>query len=1006
MPARPAPIAEFLALVRFAAARRAVVVALARLVVGVGVVGGGAIALVMATARGDLGRYLGTAALLAWGLGVAVWSWRAWRLEYRSVLVAARTLARERRAEPPGLSDELLAAAELEDPEALPPAQSRELAEIYVSSVADRVGKLAPQSLVRPLPVARMAVAMLLAVAVPAGLTATSAGRLAWDRLRSGVDGRPPRPPTPIWSSLQVELTYPEHTRRPPRQIPNPSGALRAPAGTLVALDVRLTEPADVARLVVNYDAPEPSQAPAPTVVTLTPAADQRWQGSFVLRSSGVWTVALFDEADDQGATARATSPPARLELEPDNPPELELLPLPADQREPTEIDRIDLRFRARDDFGLGAATLVYELADGTRRRLPAGDGEGRRAWQQRTTWDLAAVPIDRRGELTYFIEIRDNDPGLGLVPLPDPPGKVVRSARHKLLVRDEESEHARNVESLRGIRDRAVDMLALRMTAAPFTTRPAEADVARRHALLGEARHIHLLAQGLLTRISDTVDALALDRMVPPREVRILIEVHRRLYELHRAESALHEQLPPGGEATRPSEIPKLLQRIARHNPREVSQLEDDIIRLDDLVDGQIVADLERLLARLQASQQKLLELLEKLAAGDESVREQIDQLEQRIREDMRRVSSARARLRKEVGDEYMNLDAFKAIEDRLKQQNLRGSLERGDTEDALRAARETLDQIGQLRDAVGQRAASDEDARLSPEERARMELLRGLSRLKDDQTQLTRESSGLERRWRELVEETDLSAERGADTRARASLRSLEAINDARLGREGRRGYEDARAQLEALERLADTDAPDPLALFDAARLARRGLEQARAGAESGEREAKALERLLRRVRATQAALFRALPQPAAALPADQRERSQSAAEGQRSLEQRLSELAQRSPAGDLLPPPGQSALRMAGRAMRDAAGAFGTTDPIGAGEASRDAVEGIERAIESLRRSNPPPPPPQRAQEASTEAERDRSLRDALMEAMRENPPDGYDEPIERYYEELLQ
>ena len=42
---------------------------------------------------------------------------------------------------------------------------------------------------------------------------------------------------------------------------------------------------------------------------------------------------------------------------------------------------------------------------------------------------------------------------------------------------------------------------------------------------------------------------------------------------------------------------------------------------------------------------------------------------------------------------------------------------------------------------------------------------------------------------------------------------------------------------------------------------------------------------------------------------------------------------------------------------------------------------------------------------AGEASTEAEQDRSLRDALLDAMREGAPPGYDEPVSRYYEELL-
>lgn len=1006
MPAHPAPIGEFLVRVRRVGARRTIAASIGRFIVGTVAIGLVALAFVLLTERGDLGQLgtlLGVAAL---AVAVAVVGVRRWMLAYGSALLAARTIAQAQRTTPASLGHELLAATELDDERRVAAHQSRQLAGHYVGEIAGRIRELNPAHVVPPLawgPFVRITITM---VVLGFAITMTSGGRVAAQQLWLGTDGRPPEPPTPLWSSLEARLDYPSHTNRPPRTVPNPSGPLRAPVGTEITLSLRLTEPADAARLVVNYDAPEQAQAPAPTIVTLEPLGDRQWQGQFVLRSSGIWSVVVLDDDGDDIRQATNTSPPARLDVEVDAPPELELLPLPADQREPTEIESVDLRFRARDDFGLATATLVYELPDGTVSRLPAGDGAGRRSWQHRYTWDLGSVPIERRSEITYYLEIRDNDPGLGLVPLADPPGKPVRSARHKLTVRDEETEHAQNVESLRGIRDRAVDLLALRLTAPPFTENAATAGDGRRQTLLGEARHVHMLSQQLLTIVSDTVDALSIDRMVPERDVRVLVEVHRRLHALYRKEAAIHEDFPPGNENTRPQDIAWMLARLARHSATEVVQLEDDIIRLDDLVDGQIIADLDRLLARLQASQQKLLELLEKLAAGDESVRPQIDQLEQRIREDLRRLSAARAQLRKEVGNEYMNLDAFKAMEERVRHQNVQGSLERGATEDALRAARETLDEISALRDAVGERTAEGGDTRLSPEEEARMLLLRELSRLKDDQAQMTRASSGLERAWRDHVEQADPDAEPNVDESARAALDDLNKINDARLGREGRRGYEDAREHLEALERAASQTAAEPLAMFDAARHARRGLDQARAGAESSEREAKALDRLRRRVEALEQRLLERLPTPAQAFGDTQHEQARTAATGQRSLEQRLGELAQGDPARDLLPPEGKAALRSAERAMHDTAGSFDAPDPMNAGESSRDAVDAIAKAIESLRRGGAPPPSGAQAQDASTEAERDRSLRDALMEAMRENPPEGYDEPIERYYEELLQ
>jgi hypothetical protein len=61
-------------------------------------------------------------------------------------------------------------------------------------------------------------------------------------------------------------------------------------------------------------------------------------------------------------------------------------------------------------------------------------------------------------------------------------------------------------------------------------------------------------------------------------------------------------------------------------------------------------------------------------------------------------------------------------------------------------------------------------------------------------------------------------------------------------------------------------------------------------------------------------------------------------------------------------------------------------------------------LQQAIDSLRQSSPPPPP-SGGGESSTEAERDRSLRDQVVEAMREGDRDGFDEDTKRYYEELL-
>jgi hypothetical protein len=88
-----------------------------------------------------------------------------------------------------------------------------------------------------------------------------------------------------------------------------------------------------------------------------------------------------------------------------------------------------------------------------------------------------------------------------------------------------------------------------------------------------------------------------------------------------------------------------------------------------------------------------------------------------------------------------------------------------------------------------------------------------------------------------------------------------------------------------------------------------------------------------------------------------------------------------------------------------MQDSASELGRQRPEDAVQQQSSAWDELQRAIDSLRRASPPPPSAASSGDASTEAERDRSLRDALMDAMREGAPEGYGEPVKRYYEELL-
>ncbi|MFO0635174.1 MAG: hypothetical protein U0168_20195 [Nannocystaceae bacterium] len=105
-----------------------------------------------------------------------------------------------------------------------------------------------------------------------------------------------------------------------------------------------------------------------------------------------------------------------------------------------------------------------------------------------------------------------------------------------------------------------------------------------------------------------------------------------------------------------------------------------------------------------------------------------------------------------------------------------------------------------------------------------------------------------------------------------------------------------------------------------------------------------------------------------------------------------------------GDLLPQPGRAAMKRADGGMGRSGRALDRAAPRDAIGGQSQAWQGLQDAIDSLRRGSPPPPAGA-AGDASTEAERDRSLRDELLDAMREDAPPGFVDPVRRYYEELL-
>ncbi len=951
--------------------------------------------------RGDLAR-LG--ALLASGLSWAAWSavrLAAARRAYgpagpKGLVATARTLVRRGRPRTPAgtplpraLREEVLGAIELR---LSAPEEARALAAAYGGRVAAQLRRLGvrPADLLPafdPLPRARAAGLLVALWAVGATIPAARQGAL-WTL--HGLDARPPAPAEPPWRRLAVTLDYPAHTHRGRRTLENPTAAFRAPAGTVVSLAFEPRLPAEGGALVAAHESPEGVSDAATETVELA-WRDGRLSGSFTLRGDGEATVLLFDE---DGAVA-ARSDPIPFRLAPDAPPEVSLERAAGAGGATVRDDQTyPVVFHARDDYGIARADLVYELGDGSVHRIPIPlSREGARELTETFEWDLSTVPVRERTEVSYYVEVRDNDPGLALVPLPDPPGKVARTPRAKLVVDDDDAEHARNVADLSRIRDAAVDVLAARIEIAT-QGRTLEPPVA-----LARLRAAFSAEEQLLVALATLLDAYAVDTLADRRRGDELAGIHERLHEAHERGRRLHESIP-AGEPIDPQAAARALPGLWAHDRTLVRVLEDEIIRLDDLLDAEILERIETLLARLRATQRKIVDLLEQLAAGDASVEPLLDSLLRRRREDLARLAEARAMLGREIDDEFLNEDALELLR-RLEQEA------GGTPESRLERARRQLEELSGMHEAVQDRLGKGDGptSALSEADRARMALLRELSRIEDRTEAGAAALREVRRRYRNAAAMPPLARkDRNALERlARATVRSLDRIDDTQLGRRGRAALAQAKELADRLAGLAGDPQANVAEAFDATRALRDALEKARLGSADGSEPAKRLDAARRRAARVAGQLGEQMPPIESVLDETQRAELPETAKTLDGAAAKIRELLG-SRDTDPLPEAGRTALETAMRHLEAAGSASRRARPDEGIDRAGRAARAVREAIDSLRRRGRPPPAGARG-EASTAAERDRSLRDLVIEALRGHDRESLDDAVERYYEELL-
>ena len=920
----------------------------------------------------------GWSAGLAWavvGLGALASGWLGWRpaRDFR-----AGRVSRLFREQHPALVSATRSVAELANDR----SAGEELVEAHAQRTAERLRgirarRLWPwRRLLAPEPIVGL-VALVVAGALLASVDRARAGAYALTHPGERDEGtRVAR----VVASTRARLRFPAYMRRAD-VIRTDEDRVEAPRGTAIRFAFRPLVPITAATLIA------PGQS-----VPLT-QEDGWWVASFVTRESGPLIVEVLDPS---GRTLRDADQRTVVALV-DEAPEVSL-----DEPEDLVVDLAEslaLVFEARDEIGVVEIALCI--------RTPGGEVEKRRletfpepVLQHRGHTRIAPVELGARpgDQLALWIEARDSDDVSG--------PNVGRSQEITLQIASEATRREAFTGDLRQVLDAGLHTLADRVETpvpadeAPGRTRDEAIDGSTERYLTG----LEALGEGA----GDAFDPSVLRGM------------HR---EAGRARAREKQALDRN--------------RAARVEANEamVGLLEEQVLLLSDLLGRARLQDAAALTRELEELRREMRSLLAELRRTDSPearralmaalarARARLSELEQRL-----------ASMGEAVPGEFLNTDSLQTPEARDALGALQGALDRNDLDAAERALTALEQRIDALAKSLGDADEAYAEARFGPRQQAMAEALDRLAGLEAEQRQL---------------------AERTQEVRRQAAERALgaaggEAQEAARAVAERARGAEEALSKIprdvlspsdeenldRARQRLRDT----------AAALETGDLGEARRMASEAEREAERLARDLevsalmfsgregrtaeaaqraRRasesVRGMGRALDESLPRVADFVEGAQGQQMRTDADRQglaREVADALHQAFASEPDGAPLSPEGAEVMDRVGETMERAREALRRGDPLGASRGQEEAARELTELREQLERQSRSQSgsgggeggqtsgPRRRVQipEAAEDAEAARRRR-RILDAMRDHAPDGYEDAVRLYYEELL-
>ncbi len=903
------------------------------------------------------------------------------------------------------------------------PTFSRDLAEAHLERTASGLSSIdltkryaEQQRRARQRILAISAGSVLLAVVALVGLKQGRARLLAYVRDPSAAE----LVDIPLAGDLRITYRYPTYTGLPPRVVEGGDGSISAVVGTQVELSATADESVRSAVLKIDFLDGSPSQA-----VPMTVEGGRRLSTRFGIDKDGRYHFALIT-ADGERLEERRQH---LLRAVPDAYPEIQLSAPPGDV-ELKDNQVIDIRFSARDDFGVAEVALVAELEGEKepRRVHIAGNDTPETARDGSYRWVVAEMGLQPGAQGRFYLEVVDN------VVVSGP--KKTTSASRRLNLFSAQKHHEEILQKQQRMLDALVDWLGAELQ-SPFNG----SDAAAATAGLPAQRALVERMANVATELTSLVAAMEED----PLTERPIATAFTNVLEHVRA--AQRGRATPLGRIETANAKSALYVQVQRAQKDAITQNEKDIIYLDDLLAIQRIAELKRTAKDLLAAQRDLSSLLQQYKeTQDPALRAELTRRMQELKDRMLGLLAKMSEIKQSLPGEYRNLEAASELRINDQLERLERSLREGDFDTAASELEQLANMIENMSNRLGEAEEEFGGERYSEVKQQLAEFAEEFKKLENEQEALAKRSEELTRNYRrQAVQQAgkDLGAvvEKARQKTAQA-LSELDGLADSENVFGMSEAVEGARQRLIDLDGLlAQRDFAEAREMVqkalqqeDMLRLAidAQALRDPKGQAQKSKVRSDNAKKNTQEVADILDKLF---PDPKDVLSPEQQRDMKSAAKRQSELEQRAEKLGQQmdqlSSEVPLFGGEPRANLQSARSEMNQSKGALEGGELPEGSQHSRRAAEALSMLREALEQASKggkggmPLPLGTQGQSGGRrgeggfemdpsedvyipDADKNRAaprFRKDLLEAAKQKPPQQYEEAVRKYYEELI-